>query len=237
MYCVPFGSNVSTPTELCSDFLSSGLSSPGSHIKALSRYPRMAAAQSAYVGTGVNGTLTPMETAFADIHAMVVQATTYSNPPQVPASWDTGVSLEAIFTHLQVPYTMAQAVQCCGVLTVRAPPMKRGVPGRPLRLHIKKIIFPVADPGCPGHFFAPGHYVHVEALFLETWSQRIIRGGNELTRLAITPSGAIRSQTDGPPELRPAASTVSLLPRRSRSIGRRSGTPHPSVALADQRLQ
>ena len=209
-----------------------------------------------------------MEEAFADIHAMVVQTTTYSTPSQVPASWEVGVSLEAILSHLERPYSMAQAIERCAARTVRAAPTTRGAPGRPTRIHTMNVNFPVADPGCPGHYFAPGHYVHVDALFVETWNRLILSDG-ELTRLTITPSGAARSPTDGPPDQRSAARTPGAtrhrspsnkmpigrnrspsnkmpsgaarhrspsnkMPTGSRDIKRRSGTPHPSVALAGQ---
>ena len=90
---------------------------------------------------------------------------------------------------------------------------------------MQRVIFPVADMNNVGHYFAPGHYLHVMEDFQERWRLRMLAGGNDMSRLIMTPSGAVRLQEDGPDHVVAPAPSASLRPRtrarsRSRNIHR-----------------
>ena len=132
--------------------------------------------------------MTPQEVAFVDLHNMVTNAVTYQNPPQLPASWDTGVSLELMMIHLGAPMTIHDALALTALDTVRTIPAHPSETVRQPRLFVAQIDFPIYDPSSEGHYFLPGHYIHVYSGHALFWSQLSQNQGHQLTRMAITPS-------------------------------------------------
>ena len=146
--------------------------------------------------------------------------------------------------HHNAHHTIPEAVEACGSTSVRVRSRKQGVPGRPLRIIVKQAFFPVADPGHAGHYFAPGRYLHTDSDFVESGKNLILQDG-DLSRLAITPSGARRSLQDEAPEQRPPPRNRAAQRDQSQGIGRnrspynkikdRAQTPAP-VTLAARAL-
>jgi hypothetical protein len=178
------------------------------------------AAAGVYTGSGSNGDLNTKEAAFADLYALVTSTIAYGSPSQVPASWSTGVSIESMLPHLQCSLSLNAVLKLCDIESVRTSD-RPGIPGFQIQLYVHRVIFPVADMNNVGHYFAPGHYLHVMEDFHERWRLRLLAGGNDMSRLVMTPSGAVRLPEDGPPTVEAPAPSPSLRTRaRARSRSR-----------------
>ena len=103
-----------------------------------------------------------VEAAFVEMYNIVASVLTSGFPAEIPGSTAAGVRVEDVLSHLARPWTVEEALEIADVDTVYSMVARSSDSDREqLRLHVCLVESSCEDPDAPGHWYAPGVYLHV----------------------------------------------------------------------------